>query len=95
MRWDAAQYSSCGSRHEKCWTKALGDVPILLPSGLTSFLALQSSFSGAAVTGLTYFVFDLLHLDGRNVAELQLERCKLESEQLLRGQRGSSPSRCS
>jgi bifunctional non-homologous end joining protein LigD len=72
-----------------------GEVAILLPSGLTSFQALQNSFSGSPRTGLTYFVFDLLHIDGRNLAELPLERRKRECEELLRGQSDSSPIRYS
>src|SRR5213082_4072323 len=43
-----------------------GEVAIVLPDGRTSFQALQNSFAGGDRRGLTYFVFDLLYLDGRD-----------------------------
>jgi len=60
-----------------------GEVAIVLPNGTTSFQALQNAFAGAPRSGLTYFVFDLLHLDGRNVALEPLERRKAECERLM------------
>ena len=62
-----------------------GEVAIVLPNGTTSFQALQNAFAGAARTGLTYFVFDLLYLDGRNVALEPLERRKAQCEGLMSG----------
>jgi len=61
-----------------------GEVAMVLPNGTTSFQALQNAFAGAPRTGLTYFVFDLLYLDGRNVALEPLERRKAECERLMR-----------
>jgi bifunctional non-homologous end joining protein LigD len=72
-----------------------GEVAIVNPSGVTSFQALQNAFSGAPRAGLTYFVFDLLHLDGRDFGALPLERRRNECETLLREQGGSSPIRYS
>lgn len=43
-----------------------GEVAIVAASGVTSFQSLQNAFSGAPRQGLTYFAFDLLHLDGRD-----------------------------
>lgn len=73
-----------------------GEVAIVVPSGLTSFQALQNAFfSGAARDGLTYFVFDLLHLDGQDVSALPLEERKRVCERLLERQEPSSPIRYS
>jgi len=72
-----------------------GEVAILLPNGLTSFQALQNAFSGGPRPGLVYFVFDLLHLDGRDMAPLPLEERKRECEKLLRRLPSDSPFRYS
>ncbi|HVX93776.1 MAG TPA: DNA ligase D [Polyangia bacterium] len=50
-----------------------GEVAVVLPSGVTSFQALQQR---TARTALVYFVFDLLHLDGEDLAPLPLEERK-------------------
>lgn len=55
-----------------------GEVAAVLPSGLTSFQGLQNV--GAGGTQLVYFVFDLLHLDGEDIAALPL----LERKEKLR-----------
>jgi bifunctional non-homologous end joining protein LigD len=62
-----------------------GEVAFVLPDGKTSFQALQNAFSGGQRSGLTYFVFDLLYLDGRDLRTLPLEQRKTECQQLLRG----------
>ena len=62
-----------------------GEVAIVLPNGTTSFQALQNAFAGGARTGLTYFVFDLLYLDGRNLALEPLEWRKAQCERLMAG----------
>src|SRR5436190_13443065 len=41
-----------------------GEVAVVLPSGLTSFQALQNRRRDTTVT---YFAFDLLHLDGEDL----------------------------
>ncbi len=65
-----------------------GEVAIVGEGGQTSFQALQNSFSrsrsGASRQGLTYFVFDLLHLDGRDLAALPLSERKAALEKLLK-----------
>ncbi|WP_242334253.1 MULTISPECIES: non-homologous end-joining DNA ligase [Anaeromyxobacter] len=48
-----------------------GEVAAVLPDGRTSFQALQNAF-GAGRRELLYFVFDLLHLDGQDLAERPL-----------------------
>ncbi len=66
-------------------TQALldGEVAAVLPDGRTSFQALQRWFSGGKGE-IVYYVFDLLHLDGEDVASLPLEERKARLEALLR-----------
>ena len=55
-----------------------GEVVVLEPDGRTSFASLQNAFQDGTKHALTYFVFDLLHLDGHNLRNLPLlERKKL------------------
>ncbi len=49
-----------------------GEVVVLAENGTTSFAALQAAFQDGAENNLTYFVFDLLHLDGHNLRGLPL-----------------------
>jgi bifunctional non-homologous end joining protein LigD len=53
-----------------------GEVAITLPDGKTSFQALQNSFKGGSRAGLTYYVFDLLELNGTSLTSLPLEQRK-------------------
>jgi bifunctional non-homologous end joining protein LigD len=53
-----------------------GEVVVLADDGTTSFAALQASFQEGAKHPLTYFCFDLLHLDGRNTRDLPLRERK-------------------
>src|SRR6185436_10574637 len=61
-----------------------GEVAAVLPDGRTSFQALQKWLSGSGTSDLVYFVFDVLHLDGDDVAKLPLEERKAQLEALLR-----------
>jgi DNA ligase D-like protein (predicted polymerase) len=70
-----------------------GELAVVLPDGTTSLQALQRAFAGAPRQGLTLFVFDLLHLDGRDLTALPLEQRKQLCEALLRGQEAGSPLR--
>lgn len=55
-----------------------GEVVVLGEDGNTSFAALQAAFQDGAKHRLTYFCFDLLHLDGCNTRSLPLvERKRL------------------
>ena len=53
-----------------------GEVVVLDAAGVTSFANLQAAFEEGAPHPLTYFAFDLLHLDGHNLRGLPLERRK-------------------
>jgi len=60
-----------------------GEVVVLREDGNTSFADLQASFQEGAKHALTYFCFDLLHLNGRNTRDLPLIERKKLLEQLL------------
>jgi len=53
-----------------------GEVVVLDDRGISSFANLQASFNEGARYPLTYFVFDLLHLDGHNTRDLKLRQRK-------------------
>ena len=53
-----------------------GEVVALRPDGTTDFQELQNAFRDRKAGHLYYFVFDLLHLDGRDVTGLPLEQRK-------------------
>ncbi len=56
-----------------------GEVVVLAADGTTNFADLQAAFQENARNPLTYFCFDMLHLNGRNPRDLPL----LERKQLL------------
>ncbi|HLH36952.1 MAG TPA: DNA ligase D [Alloacidobacterium sp.] len=60
-----------------------GEVVVLDESGKTSFADLQAAFQDEKHAHLTYFAFDLLHLDGHNLRGLALEKRKAMLEGLL------------
>jgi bifunctional non-homologous end joining protein LigD len=62
-----------------------GEVVVLGEDGLSSFADLQAAFQEGARKPLTYFAFDLLHLDGRNLRGLPLVDRKAILAQLLKG----------
>jgi bifunctional non-homologous end joining protein LigD len=49
-----------------------GEVVVVSENGTTNFADLQASFQDGAKNVLTYFCFDLLHVDGHNARELPL-----------------------
>lgn len=49
-----------------------GEVVVLEPDGTTSFANLQAAFQEGTKHTLTYFVFDVLHLNGHNLRNLPL-----------------------
>ena len=59
-----------------------GEVAVVMPDGRTSFQALQNAFGRRDAT-IVYFVFDLLELDGEDVAKLPLEQRKEKLLELL------------
>jgi bifunctional non-homologous end joining protein LigD len=60
-----------------------GEVVVLDADGLTSFANLQAAFKDGAKHPLTYYVFDLLHLNGHNLRPLPLEQRKSTLAALL------------
>jgi bifunctional non-homologous end joining protein LigD len=58
-----------------------GEVAAVMPNGITSFQALHNAESAGAK--LVYFVFDLLHLDGEDVAALPLVERKEKLRTLI------------
>ena len=62
-----------------------GEVTIVQQDGRTSFQALQNAFSGGPRTGLTYFAFDILYLDGEDLRTLPLEQRKERLRALFKG----------
>jgi bifunctional non-homologous end joining protein LigD len=65
-----------------------GEVAALMPNGVTSFQALQNV--GSAGASLIYFVFDLLYLDGEDVAALPLEQRKEKLRELIGASRADA-----
>jgi len=53
-----------------------GEVVVLSTDGNSSFALLQASFQNAETHPLTYFVFDLLHIDGHDPRDLSLRERK-------------------
>ncbi len=62
-----------------------GEVAVTAPDGVTHFQLLQNA---DARSRLTYYVFDLLHLDGRDLTRLPLEQRKRELAALVPKGRG-------
>ncbi len=60
-----------------------GEIAVMLSDGRTSFQALQNVIGSAPPRALVYFVFDLLHLDGEDVARLPLEQRKERLKRLI------------
>ena len=60
-----------------------GEVVVLSSSGQSSFADLQAAFDEGASHPLTYFVFDLLHLNGKNLRPLPLSERKQILAQML------------
>lgn len=72
-----------------------GEVVVLTPEGNTSFAELQAAFDEGAPHPLTYFAFDLLHLDGHNLRALPLDRRKTILEGILQELRSQDTLRYS
>ncbi len=60
-----------------------GEVVVLSKDGLSSFAALQAAFDEGAPNPLTYYVFDLLHLNGHDLRQQPLLERKRILEQML------------
>ncbi len=60
-----------------------GEVVVLAEDGNTNFADLQASFQSGESHPLTYFCFDLLHLEGRNPRNLPLQERKALLAEIL------------
>ena len=60
-----------------------GEVVVLAANGQSSFAKLQAAFEEGASHPLTYFVFDLLHLNGHNLRQEPLAERKQILAQML------------
>jgi bifunctional non-homologous end joining protein LigD len=60
-----------------------GELVALLPSGVSSFQALQNAGKIGSEARLVYYAFDLLYLDGHDVRKLPLEERKIRLRELL------------
>ncbi len=60
-----------------------GEVVVLAEDGTTNFADLQASFQEGAKNPLTYFCFDLLHLEGHNTRNLPLRERKTLLEKIM------------
>ncbi len=60
-----------------------GEVVVLDPDGQSSFAKLQASFEEGASHPLTYYVFDLLHLNGHNLRQEPLAERKQILKEML------------
>lgn len=65
-----------------------GEVVVLAPDGTTSFAQLQAAFREGEKHALTYFVFDLLHLNGHNLRSAEL----IQRKELLTELMQNSPT---
>jgi bifunctional non-homologous end joining protein LigD len=72
-----------------------GEIAVLGEDGVTSFAALQDALSRGQAQRLTYHVFDLLHLDGRDLTGLPLVERKALLQPLLAGLPKGGPVRYS
>lgn len=63
-----------------------GEIVVLRPDGTTDFQALQNAFRERHSSELRYYVFDLLYLDGKSLADLPLQERKDALQQLLSNQ---------
>lgn len=61
-----------------------GEAVVMRPDGHSSFHALQQALAGGPRAGLVYAVFDLMHLDGRDLASLPIEERKRLLAEVLR-----------
>src|SRR5207237_1524 len=60
-----------------------GELVALLPTGISSFQALQNAGKLGSDARLVYYVFDLLYLDGYDLRRLPLEERKQRLRELL------------
>jgi bifunctional non-homologous end joining protein LigD len=66
-----------------------GEVVALTSAGVSSFAGLQKALSRKQTSALVYYVFDLLHLDGWDLRQVELEQRKAVLRDLLAGNSSS------
>jgi bifunctional non-homologous end joining protein LigD len=66
-----------------------GEVVSLTSAGVSSFAGLQQALSRKQTSTLVYYVFDLLHLDGWDLRQVDLEQRKAVLRDLLAGNSSS------
>jgi hypothetical protein len=62
-----------------------GELCGVFPDGITSFSMIQAASDAGNAAGLVFFIFDLLHLDGEDIAALPLVERKSRLAELLSG----------
>jgi bifunctional non-homologous end joining protein LigD len=72
-----------------------GEVAVVLPSGTTSFQALQNALTAKDQGQLVYFLFDLLHLEGWSLLRAPLLERKTLLQEVLGSAAPGSPLRYS
>ena len=72
-----------------------GEAVVLDEHGVSNFGELQAAFQEGKDRYITYFAFDILHLDGHNLRELPLLDRKQVLDGILAGDRSQSPMRLS
>jgi bifunctional non-homologous end joining protein LigD len=66
-----------------------GEAVVLDAKGVSNFAELQAAFQEGGHRYITYFAFDLLHLDGHNLRGLQLKERRKILERLMRSTEGT------
>jgi bifunctional non-homologous end joining protein LigD len=79
----AAAVSALGARQAYLDGELCG----VFPDGITSFSMIQAASDAGNAAALVYFIFDLLHLDGEDVAARPLIERKARLAELLAGAR--------
>jgi bifunctional non-homologous end joining protein LigD len=72
-----------------------GEVVVEDERGVSSFSDLQSALKHGERNRFIYYVFDLLHVNGRDLTQLPLSERKVELQRLLGAGKGSGPIRYS
>ena len=72
-----------------------GEAVVLNEKGLSNFADLQTAFQEETRREITYFAFDLLHLDGHNLRDSSLAQRKELLAELLKPFQGKGPIRFS
>jgi bifunctional non-homologous end joining protein LigD len=72
-----------------------GEIVVIGGDGVTHFGALQQAFAEKSDAGMTYYLFDLLHLDGWNVLKSPLAERRALLQMLMQSAEAGGPLRYS